>query len=101
MGGTRDTLIGHPANGIPLCGSGTTGCHGWVEAHPTDGVLFGWRLPPGLPAIGAPFWDRVYGWRAWNMDLGLVFVDETDLDNVADRLAAVGRFGESLRVRDL
>lgn len=21
-------------NCVPLCGSGTTGCHGWVEAHP-------------------------------------------------------------------
>lgn len=25
-----------PANLIRLCGSGTTGCHGWVHAHPYE-----------------------------------------------------------------
>lgn len=93
MGGTTDVTIGHPANGVPLCGSGTTGCHGWTEHHPTDAELLGWRLAPGAPAIGTPFWDRVYGWRAWTADLGVAYVDvEEDLDRSGDRLAAVARF---------
>ena len=31
MGGTADRSLSSPANALTLCGSGTTGCHGWVE----------------------------------------------------------------------
>lgn len=33
MGGTKNPLINSPANLLLLCGSGTEGCHGWVESH--------------------------------------------------------------------
>ena len=33
MGGSRDPMINSPANVILLCGSGTEGCHGWVESN--------------------------------------------------------------------
>lgn len=33
MGGSRDPLTDSAANLLLLCGSGTTGCHGWVEAN--------------------------------------------------------------------
>lgn len=33
MGGSKDPAINSPANILLLCGSGTTGCHGWVESH--------------------------------------------------------------------
>lgn len=33
MGGTRNPEVNMPANLLVLCGSGTTGCHGWVESH--------------------------------------------------------------------
>lgn len=33
MGGSKIAWIGQAANGIVLCGTGTTGCHGDVEAH--------------------------------------------------------------------
>jgi hypothetical protein len=33
-----------PDNLILLCGSGTTGCHGWVHAHPAAARDFGWLL---------------------------------------------------------
>jgi hypothetical protein len=36
MGGSRDPLINSPANILLLCGSGTEGCHGWVESHRED-----------------------------------------------------------------
>lgn len=32
-GGTRLAWVDQAANGIILCGSGTTGCHGWVEKN--------------------------------------------------------------------
>jgi hypothetical protein len=43
MGGTKNPAINSPANLILLCGSGTEGCHGWVESHRAaslnDGLL--------------------------------------------------------------
>ena len=33
MGGTRDPEINSAANLMAVCGSGTTGCHGWLESH--------------------------------------------------------------------
>ena len=44
MGGTRDPLINSPANLVLLCGSGTTGCHGWVESHRTEAREQGWLV---------------------------------------------------------
>lgn len=34
-----------PSNGIDVCGSGTTGCHGWIHANPTAAVEKGWTVP--------------------------------------------------------
>ena len=43
MGGSKDPAINNPSNLIFLCGSGTEGCHGWVESNRsiayTDGLL--------------------------------------------------------------
>lgn len=36
-GGPRDLF-----NTVILCGSGTTGCHGWVEANPAAAEAEGW-----------------------------------------------------------
>lgn len=33
-----------PSNLILLCGSGTTGCHGWVHAHPKEAMRDGWLV---------------------------------------------------------
>lgn len=33
-----------PSNLIVLCGSGTTGCHGWVHAHPQEAYDHGWLV---------------------------------------------------------
>lgn len=28
-----------------LCGTGTTGCHGWTTTHPAEAVAEGWAVP--------------------------------------------------------
>lgn len=33
MGGTKKKEINDPSNLLLLCGSGTTGCHGWIESN--------------------------------------------------------------------
>lgn len=106
MGGTSDLAIGHPANGVPLCGDGVRGCHGWAEHHPHDARLLGWALAPGEHPLEAPFYDHIYGWRRWAVEDGdkvtdgrrppfvfAVYVDELeDLDRRVERAAAVARF---------
>lgn len=61
MGGTKSPAVNLPANLITLCGSGTTGCHGWVEHHPAEAKALGlsvsrWSYPPEV---------AVSTWRGW------------------------------------
>lgn len=44
MGGSKDPVTRSVSNGLVLCGSGTTGCHGWTEVHPMAGRFLGWRV---------------------------------------------------------
>ena len=37
-----------PANIVILCGSGTTGCHGWVHQHVAEAERLGLIVPVGL-----------------------------------------------------
>lgn len=62
-GGTRDPRRGLPCNGVLLCGSATTGCHGWVENHPELAAWAGWVVmagedPADVPVLYAA-WGRV------------------------------------------
>ncbi|PKW15956.1 hypothetical protein [Saccharopolyspora spinosa] len=34
-----------PSNGLHLCGSGTTGCHGRITQNPADAYRLGWSVP--------------------------------------------------------
>lgn len=43
-GGTKDPLINHPVNLALLCGTGTTGCHGWVESNRSEAYATGWLV---------------------------------------------------------
>jgi hypothetical protein len=45
MGGTRRVDINGRANLVTLCGSGTTGCHGWVETNREASYALGWLVP--------------------------------------------------------
>lgn len=88
MGGSR--TAGDPRNGLPLCGSGTTGCHGWAEEHPRDAALLGWRLTWG-DTLDAPFWTAQWGWRRYLDGPGLLHghVEPGELDRGDERTMAL------------
>lgn len=100
MGGTSRISIGHPANGVPLCGDGVRGCHGWTEKNRHDARLLGWLLEEHQDALGTPFWSRIWEWRAWGVDETgfpfVVYVDvDEDLDRVDERMEALVRFRQA------
>lgn len=67
MGGTKAAWIDQPANLISLCGSGTTGCHGWVE-HGDRGqaVEWGYIIRRGVAAQALPEAVKVLTYpRGW------------------------------------
>lgn len=43
-GGTSLAWVNAPANLVVLSGSGTTGCHGWVEVHRAEARGMGWLI---------------------------------------------------------
>lgn len=50
-GGTLRPDTNAPQNGLAVCGSGATGCHGHIEAHPEEAEANGYRVPQnGDPA---------------------------------------------------
>lgn len=62
MGGTRAEWINRPGNLLTLCGSGTTGCHGYVEHNPDEAKRMGWAVPRWY---GDPTDVPVWTWRGW------------------------------------
>ena len=42
MGGSA--LLERPSNLVRLCGTGTTGCHGWVGRNQTESLRLGYQL---------------------------------------------------------
>jgi hypothetical protein len=62
-----------PENGLHLCGSGTTGCHGWITEHPEISRAHGWSVSnyadPGTTP--AHLW---FGWRLLTPDGGVLYV---------------------------
>jgi len=63
MGGTRAAWINQPANLLTLCGSGTTGCHGWVESHPKDATALGYACSRYVDPVDHPV--RTWQGRVW------------------------------------
>lgn len=54
------------SNGVRACGSGTTGCHGFIEAHPEHAAAGGWRVTGGQDPAAAPVWlHPVLAWPGW------------------------------------
>jgi len=66
MGGSKNELLHLPANLIALCGSGTTGCHGWVESNRTKAREMGLLIQKVESAEDIPFQDKNGIW--WKLD---------------------------------
>ncbi|QOI67674.1 HNH endonuclease [Arthrobacter phage Orcanus] len=47
MGGSRRRETDQPANLVLVCGTGTTECHGWIEAQPAQAIARGFRIAAG------------------------------------------------------
>jgi hypothetical protein len=59
----------HPANLLGVCGSGTTGCHGWIEANPEEAARLGYDLPTGADPLLIPArLHTVNGRGLWLLD---------------------------------
>lgn len=58
-----------PENLVLLTGSGTTGEHGWVHAHPIAAELVGLIVPPGIDPATWPIWrvGILSGTRGWHL----------------------------------
>lgn len=51
-----------PSNLLLLCGSGTTGCHGWAHRHPEKAYAEGWSVRTNSSAL--PWMVPVFYHRA-------------------------------------
>lgn len=48
-----------PENLLWVCGSGTTGCHGWIHANPTQAIALGLLVSSFDPAPGLINVERI------------------------------------------
>ena len=55
-------------NLLALCGSGTTGCHGWVHAHPERAYRLGYLVHTGKDPATIPVYYRTGGWQQLHTD---------------------------------
>lgn len=62
MGGTSLASVHDPANLILLGGTGSTGCHGWVERNRAAAVELGWLVRSGRDPAGQPVLVQWLGW---------------------------------------
>lgn len=64
MGGSRSAWVNEAANLLLLCGTGVTGCHGWVESHRADARDLGWLIPANAVYtshdVAVPYWDGLF-----------------------------------------
>lgn len=58
-GGSSLAAINSPANLLSVCGSGTTGCHGWIESHRTGAEAAGYIVRRPTDPASVPV--RVHG----------------------------------------
>ena len=62
MGGSRDEVTHSAANQVLLDGSGTEGCHGYVESFRDEARALGWLLHDGDSPLEVPLLHAIYGW---------------------------------------
>lgn len=49
-------------NGLAVCGSGTLGCHGWIEHNRAAAYIRGWLVHTWDDPEQVPVLLRYYGW---------------------------------------
>ena len=54
MGGPSNPEVNNPSNLLVLCGTGTTGCHGWIESNREYATLRGFLVPRPLHPADTP-----------------------------------------------
>jgi len=66
MGGSKNEMLHQPANLIVLCGTGISGCHGWVESNRDKARELGYLIQKVESAEEIPFQDKNGKW--WQLD---------------------------------
>lgn len=66
MGGTTRPEVNSPVNILLVCGTGTTGCHGFIEAHRTSAEAEGWLVRHGQDPGSVPVMVHAGLW-AWRV----------------------------------
>jgi len=66
-----------PSNGLDLCGSGTTGCHGEVTVNPRIAYERGWSVRSTQDPADVPVWLTFRGWHLIRADGSITPVEET------------------------
>lgn len=64
-GAGGSALVDRASNMLKLCGSGSTGCHGWIEQHRTDAEVLGYLLPKlnrDINPATEPIFIHEHGW---------------------------------------
>lgn len=62
MGGSKRPDTNAPSNLLTTCGTGTTGCHGLIEANPIPAAGRGWRLGQTQTPADEPVRTHSHGW---------------------------------------
>ena len=63
MGGSRQVRLNLPSNLVAICGSGTTGCHGWIESNRSVSEDEGWLVSRYQEVAEVPLQIWGVGWR--------------------------------------
>ncbi len=69
MGGDKRAATSTAANALLLCGSGTTGCHGWVESNREEAYARGLLVRRHDDPAAVPV-ELLYGTFLLNVDGG-------------------------------
>jgi len=69
MGGSREERLNLPSNLVAICGSGTTGCHGFIESNREMAEREGWLVSRYEESAEIPIFIYGVGWR-YLMDEG-------------------------------
>lgn len=71
------------ANGLDVCGSGTTGCHGRIHANPATAMRKGWTVSREHDPVEVPVFLRRFGLVLLDNEGGYRTLDDNEIGEVA------------------